>query len=1061
MKFLTNCIGFMAILCAVDASWAASPRTAPATDARVSYNNNMTAYNNAALNRSRRLPTINTVGTTSSSASSSKATTTSMSDKECVDAYTECIHGDDACGADFEECTTKTLFYAKKPQCNSTLLQCSAAAVNTLFGNSNITALANKDKITDEYTYPTDGSILGQFIEAGAISNRLDTSDCVKKYTSCLKKDSVCGSEFELCTDDTEFKKQRVFCESTLARCQADGVRELFGSDNRSEKPREGSRLDILITEGGELAVTNAVSTCYKVADQCLMSTCEKNPFKCMVDSDTLSAIMADWMQKQQTDAGATEGASRTELMAKAADAGSDKTTKQQVTKFIKGACLDTIGGNKSCFITAKPTETVTAKKLIDPENRDDVYEDIYSKRISNPAIQARLKDLMDKFDKKAKDKCVETIKSCAMRSCGGGVGSVCYALARQNGINNSTGVIINTGRTYNEIKAGCEALVNTDANCQYAAATALGSTYQYSDSTAFTELFKPYEDGFKDPLAVVGSLNAILASSYNDAALDKFAEQCSSITSSCIKSMCGTNYENCYRSRTDVVSNVYNPEKTDASFAVSMDKVGGVLDFTIVTGLCMDTVENAKACKEYFGVEAAKKKAAEGGVDPNDVKWEGGTETRSTWLGAVSSGYSTQQNIATGKCTIDKASASPICKSLVESGEKGDCNTTNALGCLFSVEEKLSEGEYFVEMAANDLFQRVLGKAEREAQAQYNAKITKEQQMCLAQNNGGVMGKKDMTGSTYQWVKLNSNKVPNNYTINGLSENSFKTSNDLYGSFCRVRVTVQSDDPDIKEMLQKGQNWSTAYFAVGDPITCGAWIPQSELEKISETAACKNAGYEYKNGKCNVTLSREQKWATALSTIGAAGAGYGVTELLQRKTGMGGLLGSTYKVSKSSDRKKLEENLSDWEAFDANGHKMCDKEEKSGNKNCYVYKPEGTVAGFAVKGYKKCTSDDGCSPVTQDKNTYVSNLRSKLQVDDNGNAKNVKNNTWIASTVVSSAASLATGLGVGLSLKAKNNEALTEAQKQWLDEIGSHIVCYVGADEAGTYGDTFTTSLE
>ena len=630
MKFLTNCIGFMAILCVVDASWAAS-RTAPTigggatTESRVGIN-----LGNSA--RSRRLPTINTVGTTSSSASSSKATTTSMSDKECVDAYTECIHGDDACGADFEECTTKTLFYAKKPQCNSTLLQCSAAAVNTLFGNSNITALANKDKITDEYTYPTDGSILGQFIEAGAISNRLDTSDCVKKYTSCLKKDSVCGSEFELCTDNTEFKKQRVFCESTLARCQADGVRELFGSDNRSENPKEGSRLDVLITEGGELAVTNAVSTCYKVADQCLMSTCEKNPFKCMVDSDTLSAIMADWMQKQQTDAGATEGASRTELMAKAADAGSDKTTKQQVTKFIKGACLDTIGGNKSCFITAKPTETVTAKKLIDPENRDDVYEDIYSKRISNPAIQARLKDLMDKFDKKAKDKCVETIKSCAMRSCGGGVGSVCYALAKS-----SDGVHINkSGRTYNEIKAGCEALVNTDANCQYAAATALGSTYQYSDSTAFNELFKEYKDDFKDPLSVVGSLNAILASSYNDAALDKFAKQCRNTTNSCIKSMCGADYENCYRNRTDVMGSTYGAGSTEMksgdmvgnAFNNSMNKVGGVLDFTIVTGLCMETVRNAKACEEYFGVEAAKAQAAKG----DDVTWGGGDTVGESW---------------------------------------------------------------------------------------------------------------------------------------------------------------------------------------------------------------------------------------------------------------------------------------------------------------------------------------------------------------------------------------------------------------------------------------------
>ena len=45
--------------------------------------------------------------------------------------------------------------------------------------------------------------------------------------------------------------------------------------------------------------------------------------------------------------------------------------------------------------------------------------------------------------------------------------------------------------------------------------------------------------------------------------------------------------------------------------------------------------------------------------------------------------------------------------------------------------------------------------------------------------------------------------------------------------------------------------------------------------------------------------------------------------------------------------------------------------------------------------------------------------------------------------------------------MKAQNREAFTEAQKQWMDEIGSHIQCYVGADEAGTYGDMVQITLD
>lgn len=1043
MKFLTNCIGFMAVLCAVDASWAA--RTAPANESRVSYTVPVT--NGMAAARSRRLPTITSIGTTSTGTATTGNKST-MTANECVGAYTECIRGSDACGSDFEECTNNTLFYAKKPICNNTLLQCSSAAVNTLFGNSNITALANKDN-NDEYIYPTAGSILGQFIAASEISNRLDTGNCVKKYTSCLKKESVCGADFELCTDNTEFKKQKVFCESTLARCQADGVRELFGSDNRAATPATDSHIGLMITEGARLAANNAVATCRKVTEQCFLAACEQNPYKCTVGADVKTVNNADKVVEQESGSATGSGS----------NVAADTIQRSDVAKYLRGECRDTIGSNRYCFISYQQ-KMPSAADLLDDDARDEIFDEAYNKQFTE-LLQTKVEKVLNDFDKKAKDKCYKVLESCAMRSCGGGVGSVCYALVRNN-----EGNSINAGRAYNEIERGCKASVNTDANCQYAASSKQDSSYHYN-TDAFSTIFPKYEEGYEDPLEYIGSLNKVLSNSYNDAAMDKFAKQCRNTVSSCVKSMCGTDYTNCYRSRTDVMGSTYNTDSASNAFNNSMNKVGGVLDFTIVTGLCTETVVNTKACEEYFGVQVAKSQAAES-ADESSVEWgdNARNNARSTWVNAVSSGYTATagdygKTVATGECSIDKASATPVCQKLADAGTTGPCDTMNELGCLFSVEVTMPEKEYLVKMQANNLFLQVLADAEKEAQAKYNAKITKEQQMCLAQNNGGIMGRNDMTGSTYQWVKLNSARIPNDYSTNGLKANAFKTSNDLYGSFCRVRVMVQSDDPDIRDVLNKGQSWSTAYFAVGDPITCGSWIPQTELEKISKTVAAKKTGLS-EDGK----LSAGQKWAVAASTIGAAGAGYGLTELLQRKTGLGGLMKRTAGVSKSSDVKKLEANLNYWEEFKNAGNVLCGREPKkavTGEDNkyedCYTLTSDGIVDGFVLKKPVHCSNSKGCNAVDSSFSveTHIKTVREKLGYDGD----KPKIGTWLPSAIVGTGGAVAAGIGVTQALKAKNNKELTAAQQEWLDQVGSHIVCYVGPDEAGTYGDSFTTSLE
>jgi hypothetical protein len=43
----------------------------------------------------------------------------------------------------------------------------------------------------------------------------------------------------------------------------------------------------------------------------------------------------------------------------------------------------------------------------------------------------------------------------------------------------------------------------------------------------------------------------------------------------------------------------------------------------------------------------------------------------------------------------------------------------------------------------------------------------------------------------------------------------------------------------------------------------------------------------------------------------------------------------------------------------------------------------------------------------------------------------------------------------------AAADKASQEAMDTWMNEVGSHIRCYIGADEVGTYGDIISTEME
>ena len=1051
MQLFTKTVCFMLVLCAVSGAEAATSRAATDTSARVS----------AATVASRAPKIVLKSGTTTTT-----TTTTSSSllaNSACIDAYSECIKADDACGPNFEECTTRVLFHAQMPNCLGTLAQCSSDGVNSLFGTSNVSALADgivKDAYGDitDYRYPTDGSVLGQMISAAAISNQYDTSTCIRRYTSCLHKDTVCGEDFELCTTKSEFKKQRVFCDSTLARCQGEGVKELLGDSVRTAAPTDSSRIGEMISGGAALAAIAAVSTCYKVVDNCILNACSQNPYKCTAGVSEATAKIADAIKSGQT-------VSDEDIIAYL----SSQRSASDVSGYIRNACFSTIGTNKYCYATfIGDGKMPTNAQMRDEDNQDIIYDAAYSARM-NASLKSQIADLLNKFDEKAKSQCTETIKACAMRVCGGGSGAACYAAVFGNGglkSINARGTATQVG-PYDEIKSGCEAIVDTDTNCKYAASNPSSAgtySYTYINNSAFDTLFPEYDGGAeKDVIGVIASLNASLATSYNDAAIANMKRQCANIAKGCITSMCGNEYTNCYRNRTDIVSGTY--DTGNGNVDRSMNKMGGVLDNNIVIGLCLDTVKNATACEDHLAIQSAKM------VPSAKSGWGDSTSVRDAWLGSNTAKVTDTyvDTIETGYCTASNANSNPKCDDFTQQL----CNTVDTDGCVYDTKVYETFTEYALNTSAKTVLQEVVADVEKEAQAKYNAKLTREQNMCMSSNAGGIIGAKDL-GSTFMWAKLKTSKVPTDYTVNGLKQTAFTASNDLYGSFCRVRVTLQSDDKKIQEAM-KGKSWTTAYFATGDSFTCGSWIPEKDLDEIADAVASEKAG-----SINDANLKRTRFWTGVLGGISGGIGGIALGEGIRNGNILGGLtgLGSSDAVKKNnaanSSEKYANACLTAIEGFET--QKDMKQQVAYAEKAVDAAKTLKIDVSGAQQIVDNCSRDDyGWSVVSCENSmktlaTHMNNLKqdckkaSSEQSKDAG--KNEKDRSyWAITPATAVVTTLVGGWTVYKATKDIQQSELDAEQKaaytEWMNNVGRHISCFIGGDEAGSYGDTITTSLE
>ena len=1045
MNLLKKTIGFMAVFSIVPGAYALTARPSVVGTA-ISRMPTMTAY-------------------VSSSTGTTTTTSSLLENSECIDAYTSCLKGSDVCGENFEECTNNTLFFSKKSLCASTLMQCSTSGITSLFGTGNQTSLATQNS-DGEYTYPTAGSVLGQLISAAEISNRYDTSDCVKRYTSCLKKDDVCGTDFELCTSNTEFKKQKLFCESTLARCQSDGIKELFGTTNTSANPTADSRVGIMISEGAALAAVNAVSTCYKVVDQCFLNACATNPYKCKEGS---SQEIIKYVENVNN----TDG-----VLVSTAGEDFVQTTinRSEVSGFLKNSCLETIGGNKYCYATFIGNGSMpTNSQLRDEDNRDEIYSEAYSSRM-NDSMRAKIDDLITQFDKKAKERCAETIISCAMRTCGEGSGAACYASAF-NSSNTVKGVT--NPSTMETIKIGCEAVVNSDTACQYAGATFDNTTgvLMFEEDSLFDKLFTAPDDTDAtnpDPVGAVASLNAKLSTSYNQAALDNMKKQCQQVATNCVKSMCGTDYQNCYRNRTDIYSSLTNTGND--SFDSSMNKVGGVLDHTIVLGLCLNTVKANSFCEEHIKAEMARS-SANSSYSVNS--WGSGiTNARDGWLDAGNYGITAEVQ------DID-ADGNLLCTTADNgNGTSGRCDDASG---MYIYPKMVSQTTYAENLAERQVFRDLIADLEMEAQAKYNAKLTKQQNMCMSSNSGGIIGNKDM-GSTFLWVKLKNNKMPDNYVVSGLQTKDFVASNDLYGSFCRIRINIQSDDKFIQDAIRDGVDWATAYYAAGDVFTCGSWIPSSVLEEISANVGSV-ARADAKEAQPKIA-----GWMTALGVLGGGVGGGFFGDAVATGDIFGGLTGLQSKKKSDSSSKTAEDYADNCETLADRAIEVLNAEGSYANVDSYVNaaitaaekakvpedntgKVESALREYetARKAFNAANSsdtdyndkkakvyeqyeklDDALETLKTDCDVFSSNYD-----EDEDEAKRRTTGTVIGS-VVGAAAIGGLAYAATKSIQdAQLDKAEREAIDEWMNEVGKHIQCYIGSEQVGVYGDVISTSME
>ena len=95
---------------------------------------------------------------------------------------------------------------------------------------------------------------------------------------------------------------------------------------------------------------------------------------------------------------------------------------------------------------------------------------------------------------------------------------------------------------------------------------------------------------------------------------------------------------------------------------------------------------------------------------------------------------------------------------------------------------------------------------------------------------------------------------------------------------------------------------------------------------------------------------------------------------------------------------------------------------------------------------------------------TQLNALKTAINNTD-GKSDSDSKNSWIAPTVGAVVTGAAGATILTLATRDIQNANLSAEQKQiyedWMNNVGRHLKCYIGADEAGEYGDIISVSME
>ena len=279
----------------------------------------------------------------------------------------------------------------------------------------------------------------------------------------------------------------------------------------------------------------------------------------------------------------------------------------------------------------------------------------------------------------------------------------------------------------------------------------------------------------------------------------------------------------------------------------------------------------------------------------------------------------------------------------------------------------------------------------------------------------------------------------------------------------------------------------SIAYFAVGDSFTCGSWIDDKTLQKISEQVSnrkvCEEGYGKWKaDGTCDVNgvnAKKTRMWL--LSTIVPAVVGGGAAAALTESGALSGILGL------NKETKDVFDNNKKYCVSYANKAIELANTMKNSSNEDVQEQAFTSMIDYADKARTKCeaTGSEDCGKamsknfgdlktngsIDSDKISLFANefrgsvsatkLACESAIKPTDKASDLGTAARIAIPVGTALVSAGTGAAIVANvIKSKKENIKNEAAQEWMSEVGDHIQCYIGTEEAGSYGDVISFEI-